>query len=161
MNNGADFSYRITLLRDCPQLITEAAEWFSSKWGIPTQAYIDSMNAASDEKAVPAWYVVLNGENEIIAGLGVIENDFHKRPDLAPNICAVYVEEEYRRHGLAKKLLDRAAEDLARQGINSVYLITTHDSFYEKCGWKFYGMIEENDGNMIRMYCYENKIMEE
>ena len=32
------------------------------------------------------------------------------------------------------------------------YLITGHTDFYEMCGWEFYGMIEEDDGNMIRMY---------
>ena len=161
MNNEVNPLCEIILLRDRPELITEAAEWFSSKWNIPAQTYIDSMNEALSKKAVPAWYVVLNGENKIIAGIGVIENDFHKRPDLTPTICAVYVEEAYRRQGLAKKLLDRATDDLAQCGINSVYLSTAHDSFYEKCGWKFYGMVEETDGNMVRMYDYENKIREE
>lgn len=35
--------------------------------------------------------------NEIASGW------FHKRMDLTPNICAVYVEEDYRNKGMAKK----------------------------------------------------------
>ena len=27
-----------------------------------------------------------------------------------------------------------------------------HTSFYERCGWEFDGMIEENDGSPIRLY---------
>ena len=135
------------------QLIERAAQWFHSKWGVPLQAYMDSMNdALSAQDGVPAWYIILNDQEEIIAGLGVIENDFHKRPDLAPNICAVYVEPAYRRQGIARLMLDHAAAGLARHNIDMVYLITGHTGLYERYGFTFCGMIEENDGSMIRMY---------
>lgn len=83
----------------CPDLIPAAARWFNEKWQIPIEAYVESMNAAlTDANGVPAWYVILDGDR-IIAGLGVINNDFHKRPDLTPNLCALYVEREYRMRG--------------------------------------------------------------
>ena len=41
-------------------------------------------------------------------GRGLIENDFHNRPDLCPNVCALFVEQAYRRRGLARLLLSRA-----------------------------------------------------
>ena len=83
--------YRIQDLRMTPQLIPEAATWFSSKWQVPEQAYLDSMAASLEPGAVvPRWYVARDGE-KIIAGIGVIENDFHDRKDLSPNVCAVYV----------------------------------------------------------------------
>ena len=97
-------------LREHVQLIERAAQWFHSKWGVPLEAYLNSMSdALTTDCGVPAWYVILNDAQEIIAGLGVIENDFHKRPDLTPNICAVYVEEAYRKQGIARSLLDHAA----------------------------------------------------
>lgn len=37
----------------------------------------------------------------IVGGLGVIENDFHNRKDLTPNVCAVYVDEDYLCQGIA------------------------------------------------------------
>ena len=145
--------YMITDLREQRQWIERAAQWFHSKWGVPLEAYLESMNdALTTDSGVPAWYIVLNEREEIIAGLGVIENDFHKRPDLAPNICAVYVEEAYRKQGLARMLMDHAAGELACHNVDMVYLITGHTEFYEHCGFTFYGMIEEDDGNMIRMY---------
>lgn len=74
------------------------------------------------------------------------------RPELSPNICAVYVEEKYRGRGIAKAMLDRTSEDMFRCGIKCVYLITEHTGFYEKCGRKFYGTVEEIDGSTTRMY---------
>ena len=46
---------------------------------------------SEQKNAVPQWYVVLEGDN-IIGGCGVIENDFHNRKDLTPNVCAVYIK---------------------------------------------------------------------
>lgn len=144
---------KILSLRDYPALIPLAADWFHEKWKVPVEAYLESMRTGcSSMDGVPAWYVILGDDDRIIAGIGVIENDFHKRPDLTPNLCALYVEEAYRHQGIARSLLDHACNQLFSNGINTAYLITSHTEFYERCGWDFYGMIEEDDGNMIRMY---------
>lgn len=58
---------------------------------------------SGEKGAVPQWYVVVQGD-KIIAGLGVIENDFHDRKDLSPNVCAVHVEEAYRCRGIAGEM---------------------------------------------------------
>lgn len=102
--------------------------------------------------AVPQWYLVFDNGGNIAAGLGVIKNDFHKRPDLAPNICAVFVEPDYRRCGIAKLMLDFVCRDMASFGLKSIYLITDHTSFYEKCGFEYFCPIEENSGEISRMY---------
>ena len=86
----------IVKLREHPERKEEAAAWFHEKWGIPLEAYRASMAPClKKEGAVPQWYIAVRDE-EIIGGLGVIENDFHDRKDLSPNVCAVYVEEAYR-----------------------------------------------------------------
>lgn len=143
----------IISIKDDPSRIPLYANWFHEKWKVPVSAYVESMEAAlSTQSGVPAWYAVQNENGAVIAGIGIIENDFHKRPDLAPNLCALYVEAPYRKKGVARALLDRALSDLAANGIADAYLITSHTAFYERCGFSFYGMIEEDDGNMIRMY---------
>lgn len=144
--------YTVEVLSD-RDMIETAANWFHEKWNVPLQAYMESMESSlSEDTGVPAWYIVKDESDNIIAGLGNIGNDFHKRPDLTPNICAVYVEEKYRQQGIALRLLNHACAELAKKGITDVYLITSHTAFYERCGWDFYGMIEENDGNMTRCY---------
>ncbi len=144
--------FKITLLRDTEDLNKLAANWFHEKWNVPLDAYLESIQECQKKPGkVPQWYLMLN-ENEIIAGLGVIENDFHKRTDLTPNICALYVEKSYRNMGIAKKMLDFVCRDLSMMGYLDVYLITEHTDFYEKCGWDFISMVEENNGHMTRMY---------
>ncbi len=80
-----------------PELKAQAAAWFSDKWGVPVDAYLESMaDAASNPHGIPKWYLILDDSNTIIAGAGIIENDFHERKDLTPNLCALYVEPAYR-----------------------------------------------------------------
>ena len=87
--------YEYTTLREKADLKDTAAEWFHSKWGIPKEAYLASMEEYLKEETDYGWYLCLS-DDKIIGGLGVVENDFHNRKDLKPNICAVYTEEAYR-----------------------------------------------------------------
>lgn len=142
----------IVILRQQPQWKERAAAWFHSKWGIPLEAYLESMEEAIQKQtAVPQWYMVTEGDR-IVAGVGIIENDFHKRKDLTPNVCAVYVEEDCRKQGLARQLLDLACADLRAFGVPDVYLLTDHTNFYEHCGWAFLCMVEEDGGGTARCY---------
>ena len=105
--------------------------WFHTKWGIPQEAYLACMDSYLNHETEYGWFLCLD-EEKIIAGLGVIENDFHDRKDLSPNICAVYTEDNYRRMGIAGELLNMAVSDLKAKGISPVYLLTDHTGFYER-----------------------------
>ena len=141
-------------LRERPQLKNYASEWFHSKWYVPKQAYLECMEAYINSETEYGWYLCMDGE-KIVGGLGVIENDFHDRKDLTPNICAVYTEEEYRCNGIAGQLLDMAVEDLRAKGISPVYLITDHTSFYERYDWEFLCMVQgDGEPHMTRMYIH-------
>ena len=147
-------NYKFINLSEMPSMKDEAAEWFHSKWGVPKEAYLECMEAFLSGETEYGWYLCLDG-NKIIAGLGVIENDFHNRPDLTPNVCAVYTEEEYRCQGLAGKLLYKVVEDCRQKGISPLYLITDHTDFYERYGWEFLCMVQGNDEpGMTRMYIH-------
>lgn len=138
------------------EIINDLALFFHKKWNVPIEAYIQSMNdSLFSTSNIPSWYYVID-DGRIIAGLGVIKNDFHKRLDLTPNICAVYVKEEYQKNGIARNLINYACDDLKNHKISDVYLITTHTMLYEHFGFNYYGEIEENDGNLIR--CYHKKL---
>lgn len=109
-----------------------------------------------EENTIPQWYLAIE-DARIIGGLGVIENDFHNRKDLTPNICAVYVEEDRRCKGVAGSLLKYVCEDMRAKGIDTLYLITDHTSFYERYGWEFLCMVQEDGGSdLFRMYVYKN-----
>ena len=149
-------NYEIIRLIDRPELKDKAANWFHEKWGIPREAYAESMEEClSKRAAVPQWYVAMEN-NRIIGGLGVIENDFHNRKDLTPNVCAVYTEEDKRCYGVAGALLDYVCADMKKYGITTLYLVTNHTSFYERYGWKFLCMVQgDGEPGMTRMYMHE------
>ncbi len=150
-------NYQVVKIRDNKNLIETASRWFHLKWGVPQQAYLKSMNeSVQGTKSVPQWYVIFD-KDKIIAGIGVIENDFHDRKDLTPNICAVYVENEYRKNGIAGILLNYVCEDFKEMGITTLYLVTDHTTFYERYGWEFLCMAQgDNEPEMTRMYIHQS-----
>ena len=77
--------YVFVALRDRPELKEPAAAWFHEKWGVPTDAYLECMTAYLNRETEYGWYLCLL-DGRIIGGLGVIENDFHDRKDLKPNV---------------------------------------------------------------------------
>lgn len=146
--------YKYITLKEMPSVKDKTAEWFHSKWGIPKEAYLECMEANLNGDTDYGWYLCLDGD-KIIAGLGVIENDFHDRKDLTPNVCAVYTEEAYRCRGIAGRLLDMAVEDCRQKGISPVYLLTDHTGFYERYGWEFLCMVQgDGEPEMSRMYIH-------
>lgn len=145
----------IIRLKDQPELLTAVAQWFHEKWGIPPEAYLESMQQClAGNHPVPQWYLALE-QDRIIGGLGVIENDFHNRKDLTPNVCAVYTEENRRLQGIAGALLARVCSDMKEQGIDTLYLLTDHTSFYERYGWEFFCMVQgDGEPEPSRMYIH-------
>lgn len=143
-------------IREHKELADRAAEWFHSKWGVPLEAYQESITECIEKNGnVPQWYVAVC-DGEIIGGMGVIENDFHDRKDLTPNVCAVYVEEAYRCRGIAGTLLHFVCEDMSCFGIDTLYLLTDHTSFYERYGWEFLCMVQgDGEPELSRMYVHK------
>ena len=108
-------NYKYICLTQMPSIKDEAAEWFHSKWGISKEAYLECMESCLNGETDYDWYLCLD-DDRIVAGMGVIENDFHDRKDLTPNVCAVYTEEEYRGRGIAGQLLHIVVEDCRKKG---------------------------------------------
>jgi len=147
-------NYTYLTLRERPELINTAAEWFHTKWGVPTEAYLECMNAYLSGETELGWYLCLCGE-EIVGGMGAIENDYHDRKDLTPNVCAVYTEEAHRCRGIAGHLLSFVVDDLRTKGISPLYLVTDHTGFYERYGWEFLCMVQgDGEEEQTRMYIH-------
>ncbi len=148
-------NYQIIRLSDKPEIKEQMADWFHEKWNVPLKAYLESMNdCLTGKNSVPQWYVAMEG-SRIIGGLGVIENDFHNRKELTPNVCAVYTEPDKRCQGVAGTLLNFVCDDMKSKGIETLYLVTDHTSFYERYGWEFLCMVQgDGEPDMSRMYIH-------
>lgn len=110
----------ILKIREHPGLAQRAAVWFHEKWRIPQQAYDESIaQCLAGSRPVPQWYLAVEA-GEILGGLGLIENGFHQRKDLTPNVCAVYVEPAHRRRGIAGQLLRTVCRDMADLGVDTL-----------------------------------------
>ena len=145
---------RILCLSDCPERIGKTAAWFHEKWGVPEEAYRESMEESCRRSPVPRWYLALDGER-IVGGLGVIENDYHPRRDLAPNLCAVYTEPDCRGRGIAGRLIRLACAEQMAAGTKALYLLTDHTGFYERYGWEFFGtVVPDGETRPARIYRY-------
>ena len=146
---------KIVEIAQAPEWIEQAALWFHEKWHVPVDAYRESMEESlNGTNPVPQWYLMVEN-GRIIGGMGVIENDFHNRPDLHPNVCAVYVEPDCRCQGIAGVLLNHVCRDMATRGILTLYLLTDHIGFYERYGWKFHCMVQgDGDPEPSRMYVH-------
>lgn len=143
---------KIIRLKDYPEMKEQMADWFHEKWGIPREAYVESMDDCLNGRLpIPSWYVAVECDR-IVGGVGVIENDFHDRKDLAPNVCALYTEPEFRGKGIAGALLENVCREMKAQGIDTLYLITDHTSFYERYGWEYLCTVNEEGGGQARMY---------
>lgn len=155
MNEHIVKDFVINRIDQQPELLDTAAQWFHEKWGIPLEAYRDSMEESlENEGPVPSWYIMRDGDM-IIAGMGVIENDFHDRPDLRPNVCAVFTEEDYRHQRLAGKLLDHICQDMHTRGIDTLYLVTDHEGLYERYGWQFFVTVQgDGEEHKSRLYVH-------
>lgn len=147
-------SLKYITLRERPEIMDTAASWFNSKWGVPKEAYLECMQAYLSGETELGWYLCLDGE-KIVGGMGVIENDFHDKKELTPNVCAVYTEETHRKMGIAGVLLNMVVDDLKSKEISPVYLVTDHTGFYERYGWEFYCMAQgDGEPEMTRLYIH-------
>lgn len=154
IRNGIQSDFSIVKLSERQDLLETAAEWFHEKWRVPLEAYRKSMKESFSANGVPSWYLCIEN-GKIAGGMGVIENDFHPRKDLSPNVCAVYTEEAFRGRGIAGELLDFVCRDMAAHGIHTLYLLTDHTGFYERYGWKFLCMVQgDGEETLSRMYIH-------
>lgn len=129
----------IISVREHPELSGEIIAFFQRHW-----ASEDSMavyencirSCLTSDSPLPQWYV-LRLDGKIIAGAGLITNDFISRMDLWPWLAAVIVEEEYRGNALGSVLIRHAREHAASLGFDHLYLATDHIGYYEKYGFAY------------------------
>ena len=52
--------------------------------------------------------------------------------------------------------MDFVETDMRQMGVSPLYLLTDHTSFYERSGWRFWCMAQEEDSQAwVRLYIYE------
>ena len=146
----------IISVREYPEYLDRAVDYFSSKWSVAKVIYQDCIsNSLTTESPLPRWYLMIKDE-KIIGSYGLIVNDFISRQDLWPWICAVYIEECERGKALASRLLEHGRREAAKLGFPMVYLCTSHVGLYEKYDWQYMGKGYSVNGEDTRIYKAES-----
>lgn len=145
-------------VREHPEWTDAAIAFFQDAWATDDSkmVYEDCIRQCVNRpSALPQWYILTLGKR-IVAGCGLIPNDFISRMDLWPWICALYVDPECRGCALGSELLRYAREDAARLGYPKVYLATDHVGYYEKYGFEAIAEGYHPWGERSRIYCAES-----
>lgn len=97
-----------------------------------------SLSKHMRENAFTEWerVIIALNENEIAGYCTVTKKDCIPDVPYTPYIGYLFVEERYRGHRLSQKLITYAASYLKTLGFCRVFLVSDHENFYEKYGFK-------------------------
>lgn len=141
-------------VREYPERAGEAIAFFQKHWASEDSApvYDDCIRSSlASASPLPQWYLLVE-DGRIIAGAGLITNDFISRMDLCPWLCALYVEEDCRGRSLGGLLIRHILTDAGQLGFKEVHLATDHIGYYEKYGFSFIGTGYHPWGESSRIY---------
>ncbi|BDE10579.1 N-acetyltransferase [Lactococcus cremoris] len=108
-------------------------------------------HSLDSQNSIPQWYLIVD-EGKIIAGCGLISNDFISRMDLYPWLCALYVEEEFRQQGFARLLIEVVKEECKTFSFKKLYLATDFIDFYEQFDFHYLADGYHPWGDKSRIY---------
>jgi predicted N-acetyltransferase YhbS len=146
-------TYNIIDLREHPEYLDRAVDYFSSKWGVAYEVYHDCIShSITTDSPLPRWYLLVGDNDRIVGSFGLIANDFNSRQDLWPQLAALFVGESERGQALGGKMLAHGAAEASRLGFDKLYLATDHIGYYEKYGFAYIGNCYGHDGEVGRLY---------
>ncbi|WP_438347989.1 GNAT family N-acetyltransferase [Paenibacillus sp. FA6] len=144
---------QIVNLADQMEYYETVCQWLWKQWAsdkpIEYVRYAVLHNSQTDR--VPMTFVALEGE-EAVGTVSFWMNDLSCRQDLYPWLACLYVAEEQRGKGIARELQNRVIEEAKKLGYNELYLITTHDNYYERFGWNFIERASKPNGEFTKIY---------
>lgn len=149
----------INLLDDIKHL-EKVSEWIWKQWDKEHNSKLEDAIYRSkyslNEKDIPQMYIAKYKE-EVIGAVSIWRNDLKSRQDLYPWMAALFVKEEYRNKGVGTLLQRRVIEETRKMNYKYLYLITDHENYYEKMGWKFLEKAPLGDGHYTKIYRYDLK----
>ncbi|OAB45530.1 GCN5 family acetyltransferase [Paenibacillus glacialis] len=144
---------QIVNLAEHKEYFETVCQWLWKQWAsdkpIEFVRYAVLHNSQIDR--VPMTFVALDGE-EPVGTVSFWMNDLSCRQDLSPWLASLYVDEEQRGKGIARELQNRVIEEATKLGYSDLYLITTHDDYYERFGWNFIEKAPKLSGDFTKIY---------
>ena len=135
---------KVELLTDHPEVLPSIREWFEREWAPyygpegPGDAAKDLQESCNREKLPIALVAILGGEVIGTAALKTESVSTHKH--LTPWLAALLVSPEFRRRGVAERLIATIENKAQELGFHAIYVGTgegsgTPESSLRKRGW--------------------------
>jgi N-acetylglutamate synthase-like GNAT family acetyltransferase len=133
-------AFEISDLRQRPEFFDTVALRIWQAWweaeGAPLHYISGRLRENMEDTPIPFALIAHDGKR-FLGTASVITSDLAERPQLAPWVAAVWVEEQARGRGIGAALVDRAAQDCFALDIARAYLCARPrmSAFYERLGW--------------------------
>ena len=152
---------KIEHITDNPQYLEMVSKWIYKEFIENIRQDIDYefvLTAFSNRKkdAIPMTLIAIE-DDECLGTITLFANDLKNRMDLTPWLGALYVNENHRKKGVAKKLIEELMLKTEELGFETIYLRTEHASnYYLKLGWEF--LFKANDELGLETEVFSKKI---
>ena len=93
--------------------------------------------------------LILVDNNNLVGFISIFPFDSNLEKELSPWYSTMYVKKEYRGKGYSKILNDAILSEAKNRGINTLYLKTTLNNYYEKFGAKYIKLLD-NGENLLK-----------
>jgi GNAT superfamily N-acetyltransferase len=128
----------VKYLADCPELIPLLASWFYAEFRRPdlsVEQIERRLHAGLNRDCLPLVLVGFRERQPVAsASLKLQEMDIH--PEYLHWLGSVYVRPKERNQGIGSYLVEYAASEARRLGIEELYLYTTYsERLYARLGW--------------------------
>jgi len=147
----------IVLLKEYPQYKREVSEWLTNEFGTSkslnfySEIIHHSLNEGND---LPITFIALDNE-ELVGTIGLWRCDFLPRQDVFPWCAALIVRKDKRKSGIGAMLQEHVINYSKKLEYNNLYLFTELKSYFEKTGWRKYGVGYEYNGGEVTIYQYD------
>lgn len=143
-------NFKVVNIQNYKQCINQVADWIYNefiKGHIPDCSHSDLVSSIEDRKVskIPMTLICLK-DDKCIGTISIFSNDLCKLQQFTPWLAALYVDEKYRKQGVAKILMAEVENIVLKLGYSKLYLRTeTAGEYYSKLGWnKFIDITDEN-----------------
>ncbi len=127
--------------KDAPQVLDQLKDWMMLEWGEPI-----SFEAKHPQILIPAPLVALNKQKQLIGGLAFTTAPVPQTDEVGVWINALLVAPDYRRKGIASRLIKSAVAEAALKYVSQLYVYTEFAELYISNGWT---LLESEDGNAV------------
>ncbi len=140
--------FEIANLNDVSEFKNVVADRIWNAWWRPHghlfQVVVDFFDELPLKRGVP-FCLVAHDDGNYIGSVSGLVSDFDDRPELSPWVGALWVEQKYRRQGVAAALVKAALTEVFRLGHEVAFLCATAEKrvMYQNQGWR---LLEEKVG---------------